>query len=127
MQHRFLRQIVPAVFAGVAALGGVGVAAADPEPNYQCPAMMFQNHGNCDAHNPDPFRDHCFGGRAGSLMDDGHCDGEPYPDGTFWRVTQHGAPSVERPGGWMSLAKECVVADGAGTRPAPPGGCGGAV
>lgn len=126
MKARFVKLAVAAVFAAATVLCGVAVAAADPEPQ-QCPAMMFQNHGYCDTRNPNPFRGDCFGGRSGSLMVDGHCDGEPYPDGSFWRVTQHGAATVEQPKGWMSLTKQCVVYDGADARPAPPGGCGGAV
>src|SRR5699024_8279234 len=120
--------------AAATALFGVAVAGADPDPHLPdppstyCPsAMMFYNPGFCDPHMPDPYHGHCAGGRVGSLMWDGHCDGAPYPDGSYWRVIQYGGSTVEHTKGWMSLTKECVVGEGAGTQPAPPGGCGGAV
>lgn len=130
MRPRPSAAVLAVAVAAATALSGAdvsGVAVADPDNTY-CPNnMMFSNPGYCDAHMPDPMRGHCDGGRTGSLMSEGYCDGEPYPDGSYWRVTQHGAATVENPGGWMALTKQCVVHDGAGTRPAPPGGCDGAV
>src|SRR5690625_4272669 len=93
--------VVTAAFAAATALFAAGVAGADPQDTYCPKAMMFNNPGYCDPHIPDPFHDHCAGGRMGSLMSDGYCDGERYPDGSFWRVVQHGAPTAERPQGWM--------------------------
>lgn len=133
MKLRLPTAIVPVVVAFAATLFGAAVAGADPEQHLgsttiYCPsAMMFYNPGYCDPHLPDPLHDHCAGGRVGSLMSDGYCDGEPYPDGSYWHAVQHGAATVEHPRGWMALVKECVVRDGSGTQPAPPGGCGGAV
>lgn len=124
---------VTVAFASAIALFGAAVAGADPTQNADattmyCPsAIMFYNPGYCDPHLPDPLHDHCAGGRAGSLMSDGYCDGQHYPDGSYWHAVQYGAATVEHPGGWMALPKECVVDDGSGIRPAPPGGCDGAV
>ncbi len=131
MKHRLAAAAVPVAWAAATAVFGIAFAGANPDPqptdpqDGYCPAMMFQNHGYCDPHIPDPFRDHCFGGRTGSMMHGGNCDGAPYPDGSYWRVTQRGVSTVENPKGWMSLGKQCVIGDG--SQPAPPGGCGGAV
>jgi hypothetical protein len=110
----------------VTALSGGAVAGADRD--YHCAGyiMTYYQAAYCDPHTPDPLHDHCLGGRTGSLMSEGYCDGEHYPDGSYWRVTQHGAATVEQPRGWMAMERQCVVGDGSGTQPAPPGGCGGA-
>ncbi|HET9874490.1 MAG TPA: hypothetical protein VFQ37_01835 [Mycobacterium sp.] len=128
MKPRLAELAMTVAVAAATALFGAAVVGADPDQqNSYCPsAMMFYNPGYCDPHMPDPLHDHCAGGRMGSMMSDGYCDGEPYPDGSYWHVTQPGAPTVDNPSGWMSLTKACVVHDGPGTQSAPPGGCGGA-
>lgn len=133
MKPRLTTAVATVALASATALFGAAVAGADPEQHLDttttyCPsAMMYYNPGYCDPHLPDPLHDHCAGGRVGSLMSDGYCDGEAYPDGSYWHAVQYGAATVEHPSGWMALSKECVVHDGSGTRPAPSGGCGGAV
>jgi hypothetical protein len=127
MKRGLATAIVTVVFPAAIALFGTAGAGADPD--YHCAGfiMTYYQAAYCDPHIPDPLHDHCLGGRMGSLTQDGYCDGEPYPDGSYWHLTQYGSPTVDSPNGWMSLAKECVVHDGgAGTQPAPPGGCGGA-
>jgi hypothetical protein len=118
--------VVTVVFFAATPLFGAAVAGADPDPHCSGGVMTYYQAAYCDPHIPDPLHDHCLGGRVGSLMQDGYCDGEPYPDGSYWHITQYGDATVDHPSGWMALAKECVVPDGAGTQPAPPGGCGGA-
>lgn len=133
MKSRLTTVFATVACASVGALLGAAVAGADPDQNVDSPAtycpsaMMFYNPGYCDPHMPDPLHNHCAGGQMGSMMSGGYCDGEAYPDGSYWRAIQHGAATVEHPGGWMTLDQQCVVRDGSGTRPAPAGGCGGAV
>ncbi|MDD4868261.1 MAG: hypothetical protein PHQ28_14445 [Mycobacterium sp.] len=37
-----------------------------------------------DPHMPDPLRGYCPGGGAGNVLMGGWCDGEHYPDGSYW-------------------------------------------
>lgn len=77
----------------------------------------------------DPGRPHppvdCPGGKIrgfGSPTGRSFCDGEPYPDGSFWRAADFELPDPP--------PMQCVVHDphgGLWPLPAPPGGCGGAV
>lgn len=85
-------------------------AAADPDP-----------------HMPDMASGYCPGDGQGIPVWLGYCDGVPYEDGSYWHIIQYGVPMIGHPNGLLSPGKQCVVRDGAGTAPAPPGGCGGAV
>ena len=70
---------------------------------------------------PDPIMFWCMGGGAGYLLlgQPGYCDGERYPDGSYWHVIN--APVVR-------MRMDCVIDNGSPLPPlAPPGGCGGAV
>jgi len=70
---------------------------------------------------PDPIMFWCMGGGAGNLLlgQPGYCDGEHYPDGSYWHVIN--APVVR-------MRMDCVIDNGSPLPPlAPPGGCGGAV
>jgi len=63
---------------------------------------------------PDPIMFWCMGGGQ-----PGYCDGEHYPDGSYWHVIN--APVVR-------MRMDCVIDNGSPLPPlAPPGGCGGAV
>lgn len=96
---------------GAAALGcaavmvsSAGVASADPP----------------DPHKPDMTTGYCPGGRWGwgQLA---VCDGEKYPDGSFWHQwvrTYLTGPQ------WFY---DCVSGDEPLPGPAPPGGCDGAI
>jgi hypothetical protein len=98
-----------AVVAGLVAASMLTVppAAADPDP-----------------HIPNPAAGYCAGAKISernSATGRGYCDGSPYPDGSSWRTVQTGlaGPPV----------LECVVNhEGLPVpKPAPPGGCNGAV
>ena len=70
---------------------------------------------------PNPIMFWCMGGGAGNLLlgQPGYCDGEHYPDGSYWHVIN--APVVR-------MRMDCVIDNGSPLPPlAPPGGCGGAV
>jgi hypothetical protein len=70
---------------------------------------------------PDPIMFWCMGGGAGNLLlgQPGYCDGQHYPDGSYWHVIN--APVVR-------MRMDCVIDNGSPLPPlAPPGGCGGAV
>jgi hypothetical protein len=70
---------------------------------------------------PDPIMFWCMGGGSGNLLlgQPGYCDGERYPDGSYWHVVN--APVVR-------MRMDCVIDNGSPLPPlAPPGGCGGAV
>jgi hypothetical protein len=73
---------------------------------------------------PHPIMFWCMGGGAGNLLlgQPEYCDGERYPDGSYWHVIN--APVVRmRMDGVIDL--NC---NGSPVPPlAPPGGCGGAV
>ena len=72
--------------------------------------------GTDDPHTPNPEYNYCPGGGSG---DPGSywCDGEPYPDGSFWHM-------FKRAHTWHAY---CVVDKGNPVPPpAPPGGCDGA-
>ena len=73
---------------------------------------------------PHPIMFWCMGGGAGNLLlgQPEYCDGERYPDGSYWHVIN--APVV-RMGMDGVIAVNC---NGSPVPPlAPPGGCGGAV
>lgn len=81
-------------------------------------------HADPDRHIPDLSAGYCPGGKQGryhSPTGHGYCDGMHYPDGSYWHMIQlnyAGPPSMQ-----------CVINPDGGyaPRPAPPGGCGGAV
>lgn len=72
-----------------------------------------------DPHVPDMTRAHCPGGSGGSAPTGHWCDGEHYPDGTYWHQDFWE--------GWPERnALTCVIDNGSfPPPPAPPGGCGG--
>jgi len=92
-------KLILATLALAASMFGAGIAHADPPPW-------------SDPHFPDPMHHSCAGGMGGFIV--GFCDGEHYPDGTYWHMLSGS--------GWGSTP-ECML-DNA---PAPVGGCGGAV
>jgi hypothetical protein len=107
MELKLLR-ICAAMFGAAAALVlSAAVASADPP----------------DPHKPDITKSYCPGGQwgFGSL---GVCDGEKYPDGSYWhqwmKTNNIGGPK------WYY---DCVGDSGNNTFPAPPppGGCDGAI
>lgn len=80
-----------------------------------------------DPHIPDPMHNYCPGGGMGSMLWLGYCDGERYPDGSYWHQVQNGLPMIDHPAGFFGVPMECVVDNGTPVpAPAPPGGCGGA-
>ncbi|TVS85214.1 hypothetical protein [Mycobacterium helveticum] len=91
-------------------------------------------HAAPDPHMPDPLRDYCPGGGAGNVLMGGYCDGEHYPDGSYWHKLMAGGayslpimvPGQSEP---ADLGMSCVIDpdNGPVPQPAPPGGCGGAV
>lgn len=98
-----------AVAAGLAMLPLTGTAYADPSGS--------------DPHMPNLSIGYCPGGRGGILAV-AWCNGEKYPDGSYWH-------NVAMTGGTFATPRfemNCVIDDAfpSGT-PAPPGGCGGAV
>nr|WP_075234978.1 hypothetical protein [Mycobacterium colombiense] len=85
-------------------VSSVPVASADPP----------------DPHTPDITKSYCPGGQwgYGSL---GVCDGEKYPDGSYWHQwlrTNIGGPRFHY---------DCVGGDEPLPGPPPPGGCDGAI
>lgn len=56
-----------------------------------------------------------------------YCDGMPYSDGSFWHASQYGSPMIFHPYTLDMPRLQCVSGGGPIPRPAPPGGCGGAV
>lgn len=87
-----------------------------------------------DAHIPNPSTGYCPGGSMGSPIYMGFCDGERYPDGTYWHTRQWGIPLYSNNNGLLGTngggpaGAECVIDNGSPLPPpAPPGGCGGAV
>lgn len=112
-----MKSIRIALTAGIAAavaIGGGPTAAADP-------------------HIPNPSTGECAGGSMGSPIWMGFCDGERYPDGSYWHTRQWGIPLYGNPNGLAGTnggpnGAECVIDNGTPVPPpAPPGGCGGAV
>lgn len=91
-----------AVLLAVAAVSATP-AHADPPPPWNDPHYPDRQHGSC------------AGGRGGWIVY--WCDGEHYPDGTYWhQVFNAGADAV----------KPQCVRQGDGPTPEPaPGGCGG--
>lgn len=70
------------------------VAVADPPPW-------------TDPHYPDPMHSNCAGGMGGFMF--GFCDGEHYPDGSYWhQITWSGG----------GTKPECMIDN----QPAPPTG-----
>lgn len=77
-----------------------------------------------DRHVPDLSAGYCPGGKQGryhSPTGYGYCDGMHFPDGSYWHMVQLDSPGQP--------TKQCVInPDGSFMpRPAPLGGCGGAV
>lgn len=105
--HRLTVAVGALVIAG-SALFGAPTAHADPDP-----------------HIPDPQTSYCPGGGMGSMIWYGYCDGEHYPDGTYWHWFQQGIPTIGHPAGLLGQPMECVVDNGTPMPPpAPPDGCG---
>ena len=103
MKFKFARH--RAAILGCAAALGLSTTAASADP---------------DPHQPDMTKGYCPGGRwgYGNLA---VCDGEKYPDGSFWHQ-------------WMKtwivgpqFYYDCVGGDEPLPGPPPPGGCGGAI
>lgn len=91
-------------------------------------------HADPDPHMPNPSTGYCPGGSMGSPIYLGFCDGEHYPDGTYWHTRQWGIPLYGNSNGLLGTngggpaGAECVIDNGSPMPPpAPPGGCGGAV
>ncbi|NDJ91475.1 hypothetical protein [Mycolicibacter kumamotonensis] len=73
--------------------------------------------GTDDPHTPNPEFNYCPGGGSGG-PGSYWCDGEPYPDGSFWHMFKQAHT-------WHAY---CVTDKGNPLPPpAPPGGCEGAV
>lgn len=96
--------------AGAAAAAAVlfsWPAHADPPPPWADPHFPDKQHGSC-------------AGGTGGAFGFGWCDGEHYPDGTYWHQivwgNQYGS------GGQTPV---CVRDDGSPQPPPAPGGCGG--
>ncbi|MFY2860195.1 hypothetical protein ACOJVU_10470 [Mycobacterium sp. THU-M104] len=112
----------------VAVLATLAVAAGTAS-TFASPA-----HAAPDPHMPDPLRGYCPGGGVGNVLMGGYCDGEHYPDGSYWHKLMAGGayslpimlPGQSEP---ADLGMSCVVDpdNGPVPQPAPPGGCGGAV
>jgi hypothetical protein len=83
-----------------------------------------------DPHQPDLTHNYCPGGQWfwGNLVSVGGsgrlqmCDGEKYPDGSYWHqwTHEHGVFGTE----WHH---DCVSGSSAFPAPPPPGGCDGAI
>lgn len=110
MKRISLRAAVAALWLG--GLLTAGAAYADePPPPWQNPHYPDMTHGSC------------AGGNGGGFGV-GYCDGEHYPDGSYWHQTY----SWNTYGGTLSFDQpECVVDPDGGPlpQPAPPGGCDG--
>lgn len=110
------------VFAALAcaAVVGAGVAHADPAP---AGPPGPPKPPTFDAHVPDTAEGWCPGGGFGGFSGNGYCDGDRYPDGSYWHQVRVRAPFVG-----STLTLTCVVDPDGGPLPplAPPGGCGGA-
>ena len=112
-------------FSTTARIVGVAIAAAL--------IVAPSAHAAPDPHIPNPGANYCPGGSAGSPIYMGFCDGEHYPDGTYWHTRQWGIPIYGSPNGLAGTnggpnGAECVIDNGSPLPPpAPPGGCGGAV
>lgn len=106
MKLKLLRLCGAMLGAAAVMVSSAAVATADPP----------------DPHKPDMTKSYCPGGQWGF----GHlgvCDGEKYPDGSYWHQwmkTYIGGPK------WYY---DCVGDSGNNTFPAPPppGGCDGAI
>ncbi len=74
-----------------------------------------------DPHMPNVTIGYCPGGQGGFLATK-WCDGEKYPDGTYWHQLIMTGSSLTGP----VFQLNCVVmGDGPVPSPAPPGGCAG--
>lgn len=85
-------------------------------------------HADPDPHIPDPTFTYCPGGKSQPFFGNATCDGTPYPDGSYWRVTllQIGDTPFYMPNN-ISISRQCVINNGSPDPvPAPPGGCDGA-
>ncbi len=109
-----MRSLVFAVLAG-AALVSAGVANADPPPGPPGQSVF-------DPHVPNTAEGWCPGGGVGGFSGFGYCDGDRYPDGSYWHQVRGKAPFA---GSVLTLT--CVDDDGSAVPPlGPPSGCGGA-
>lgn len=98
-----------ATVAGLAAALMLAAAPASADP---------------DPHIPNISAGYCAGAKVSernSATGLGYCDGSPYPDGSYWHVVQTGVAGPP--------VMQCVVNHEGGPvpKPAPPGGCNGAV
>ncbi|WP_343601430.1 hypothetical protein [Mycobacterium sp.] len=110
------------IFAALAcvAVMGAGVAHADPAPAVPPGPSLPPTF---DPHVPNTAEGWCPGGGVGGFNGFGFCDGDRYPDGSYWHQVRGNAPFA---GSVLTLT--CVVDNGSPVPPpAPPGGCGGAV
>ena len=75
-------------------------------------------HADPDPHIPDPPHDFCPGSGVATKMMLGVCDGDRYPDGTYWHLQ-----------GFVNMLVNVYCAAGTpgdvAPPPAPPGGCDG--
>jgi hypothetical protein len=116
-----MRSLVFAALA-FAAVGCAGVANAAPAPSVQQPGPPGKPA--FDPHVPNTAEGWCPGGGVGGFSGFGYCDGDRYPDGSYWHQVRGKAPFA---GSILTLT--CVVDPDGGPLPplAPPGGCGGVV
>ncbi|OBK44174.1 hypothetical protein [Mycobacterium sp. 1081908.1] len=104
MKFKLVRHSAAILGCAAALVLSPAVASADPP----------------DPHQPDLTKGYCPGGRWG-FGDLAVCDGEKYPDGSFWHQ-------------WMNtyylgpqFRYDCVGGDEPLPGPPPPGGCSGAI
>ncbi|SHA52279.1 hypothetical protein [Mycobacterium tuberculosis] len=104
MKLKFARLSTVILGCAAALVFPASVASADPP----------------DPHQPDMTKGYCPGGRWG-FGDLAVCDGEKYPDGSFWHQWMQT---------WFTGPQfyfDCVSGGEPLPGPPPPGGCGGAI
>jgi len=104
MKFKVTRLGAPILGCAAALVFSTAVASADPP----------------DPHKPDMTKGYCPGGRWG-WGELAVCDGEKYPDGSFWHQWMKT---------WMTGPQfyyDCVGGDEPLPGPPPPGGCDGAI
>lgn len=105
--HGIAARVGAAVAGCIAALAfSISLASADP---------------TADPHKPDITRNYCPGGRWNIWGLAAGCDGDQYPDGSFWHQ------SMELLITGPQFSYECVVGVEPNLGPPPPGGCDGAI
>ena len=102
------RLFAVALFAAAGTVFTLSTAApaahADPPPPWTDPHYPDITHGNC-------------AGGQGGAFGISYCDGEHYPDGSFWHQILGLGTGLAKP--------QCVRDDGTPQPPPAPGGCGG--